>query len=682
MRKRLLIGAVSAAAVCVTSVAAAGGLSGGASSNGAFVVADGAESQSAAALPSFSSCMGFLAYAKSNALDLVGPYGLGGIALPYTDAAPPEAAAEDSGGVPAPSNDFSGTNVQEEGVDEPDIVKTDGDVVYAVAQGKLNAVDVSGPLPVLLGSLPLGEGVGHQLLLAGDRLLVTSTTGFFFEPLPAMEGDVMPPNGTPSTLLTEVDVSDPAAMRVVRTLTLEANYVNARLVGSVARLVVSSAPTNLPFVYPETGKRADLAAAKRRNRAVIRASKLDNWIPVYTVHEELTGRTTTRPLLGCPDVRHPAEFSGLGMLSVLTIDLTQGIEPVDTDAVMASGDTVYASTQGLYVATQQWVDPIPLDDPSASLPAVTTAIHKFDISSPSQTEYRGSGTVTGYLLNQWSLSERDGFLRVVSTDAPSWWGGEESETESMVTVMADEGGRLATVGRLDGLGLGERVYAVRFIGDLGYVVTFRQVDPLHVIDVSDPANPVLRGELHIPGYSAYLHPIGDGLLLGVGQDATPDGRVLGTQASVFDVTSPDNPVLLHKLQLGEGWSEVEFDHHAFLYWPATGLAVLPLERWHFDETGASDYSAGAVGLFVGRTGIVQLGTVEHPSTPSVDPAYPSYATAIRRSLVIGDALYTVSELGLEASDLVTLSDRAWVSFGTPEPPPVGVPEGDGSPPSP
>ena len=453
MRTRLLIGAVSAAAVCVTSVAAAGGLSGGASSNGAFVVADGAESQSAAALPSFSSCMGFLAYAKSNALDLVGPYGLGGIALPYTDAAPPEAAAEDSGGVPAPSNDFSGTNVQEEGVDEPDIVKTDGDVVYAVAQGKLNAVDVSGPLPVLLGSLPLGEGVGHQLLLAGDRLLVTSTTGFFFEPLPAMEGDVMPPNGTPSTLLTEVDVSDPAAMRVVRTLTLEANYVNARLVGSVARLVVSSTPTNLPFVYPETGKRADLAAAKRRNRAVIRASKLDNWIPVYTVHEELTGRTTTRPLLGCPDVRHPAEFSGLGMLSVLTIDLTQGIEPVDTDAVMASGDTVYASTQGLYVATQQWVDPIPLDDPSASLPAVTTAIHKFDISSPSQTEYRGSGTVTGYLLNQWSLSERDGFLRVVSTDAPSWWGGEESETESMVTVMADEGGRLATVGRLGGLGL-------------------------------------------------------------------------------------------------------------------------------------------------------------------------------------------------------------------------------------
>ena len=625
--------------------------------------------------------MALLAYAKSNALDLVGPYGLGGIALPYAAVPAAEAAdGEDTGqGGPTP-DDFSGTNVQEEGVDEPDIVKTDGNVVYAVAQGKLNAVDVSGPVPVLLGALPLGEGFGQQLLLAGDRLLVTATTGFFFEPLPAMEGDVMP-GGAASTILTEVDVSDPAAMRIVRTLTLDANYVSARLVGSVARLVVSSTPTNLPFVYPETGKRRDIAAAERRNRAVIRASTLDNWLPVYRVHEAVTGRTTTKSLLGCPRVRHPAEFSGLGLLSVLTLDLAQGIEPVDTDAVMAGGEMVYASTQGLYVATQQWVDPAELDDPTTSPPAVTTAIHKFDISSPAETEYRGSGTVTGYLLNQWSLSEQNGFLRVVSTDAPSWWGGEESETESMVTVMAEQDGRLATVGRLGGLGHGERVYAVRFIGDLGYVVTFRQVDPLHVIDVSDPANPVLRGALHIPGYSAYLHPIGDGLLLGIGQDATSDGRVLGTQVSVFDVTSPDNPVLLHKLRLGEGASEVEFDHHAFLYWPGTGLAVLPLERWSLDESGASDYSAGAVGLLVGRAGIVQVGTVEHQSTPSGDPDFPAYPTPIRRSLVVGDTLYTVSELGLEASDLVTLTDRAWVSFGTPQPPPVGVPEGEGSPPN-
>ena len=310
----------------------------------------------------------------------------------------------------------------------------------------------------------------------------------------------------------------------------------------MARLVVSSTPMNLPFVYPETGKASDIAAAERRNRAVIRASTLDNWLPAYRVHDAVTGRTTTNSLLGCPRVRHPAEFSGLGLLSVLTLDLAQGIEPVDTDAVMAGGEMVYASTQSLYVATQQWVGPAELDDPSTTPPAVTTAIHKFDISSPAETEYRGSGRVTGYLLNQWSLSEQNGFLRVVSTDAPSWWGGEESETESMVTVMVDQDGRLATVGRLSGLGLGERVYAVRFIGDLGYVVTFRQVDPLHVVDVSDPSNPVLRGSSAHPRLLRL--PPSDrraASLLGIGQDATSDGRVLGTQASVFDVTSPRQP---------------------------------------------------------------------------------------------------------------------------------------------
>ncbi len=635
MRKRLLIGAASLAAICVTGVAAAGGLSGSAPPATATALpagADTAQAEPAAALPSFSSCMALLAYAKSNALDLVGPYGLGGIALPYAAVPAAEAAdGEDAGqGGPTP-DDFSGTNVQEEGVDEPDIVKTDGDVVYAVAQGKLNAVDVSGPVPVLVGSLPLGEGFGQQLLLAGDRVLVTATTGFFFEPLPAMEGDVMP-GGAPSTILTEVDVSDPAAMRIVQTLTLDANYVSARLVGSVARLVVSSTPMNLPFVYPETGKRRDIAAAKRRNRAVIRASTLDNWLPAYRVHDAVTGRTTTKSLLGCPRVRHPAEFSGLGLLSVLTLDLAQGIEPVDTDAVMAGGEMVYASTQSLYVATQQWVDPAELDDPSTTPPAVTTAIHKFDISSPAETEYRGSGTVTGYLLNQWSLSEQNGFLRVVSTDAPSWWGGEESETESMVTVMADQDGRLATVGRLSGLGLGERVYAVRFIGDLGYVVTFRQVDPLHVIDVSDPSNPVLRGALHIPGYSAYLHPIGDGLLLGIGQDATSDGRVLGTQVSVFDVTSPDNPVLLHKLRLGEGASEVEFDHHAFLYWPGTGLAraaaraLEPRRERRLRLLGRRGRAPrGTGGHRPGRDGRAPVDTVRRPRIPRVphpDPAEP------------------------------------------------------------
>ena len=127
-------------------------------------------------------------------------------------------------------------------------------------------------------------------------------------------------------------------------------------------------------------------------------------------------------------------------------------------------------------------------------------------------------------------------------------------------------------GRIGELGKGERVYAVRFVGDVGYVVTFRQIDPLYTVDLADPERPRVLGELKIAGYSAYLHPIGEDLLLGIGQNADAEGRRLGTQLSIFDVSNLRRPQLLHHEALGAGWSEAENDHHAFLFWPRTGLS--------------------------------------------------------------------------------------------------------------
>ena len=188
----------------------------------------------------------------------------------------------------------------------------------------------------------------------------------------------------------------------------------------------------------------------------------------------------------------------------------------------------------------------------------------------------GSGKVSGYLLSQWSLSEFGGVLRVVSTDTPAWWGeGGDS------AVVPDDAARRATarstqVGRIGGLGKGERVYAVRFVGNTGYVVTFRQIDPLYTVDLADPAQPRVLGELEISGYSAYLHPIGEDLMLGIGQEADAAGHPLGTQISIFDVSDLDEARSCSRArQLGQGWSEAESDHHAFLFWPKTGLVVVP-----------------------------------------------------------------------------------------------------------
>jgi uncharacterized secreted protein with C-terminal beta-propeller domain len=299
---------------------------------------------------------------------------------------------------------------------------------------------------------------------------------------------------------------------------------------------------------------------------------------------------------------------------------------------------------------------------------MTTALHKFDISDPGQTVYKGSGQVSGYLLSQWALSEYNGKLRVASTstDMPSWFTGDpRTESESFVTVLEEQSGKLAQIGRVGNLGRGERIYSVRFIDDVGYVVTFRQVDPLYTIDLSQPSNPRVIGELKIPGYSAYLHPLGDNLILGVGQDATDEGRVLGTQVSVFDVSNLARPERLQHKTIGQGWSEAEYDHHAFLYWPKTQLAVLPVQAAFIDDRGTQQGFSGAIGYRIDRGGIKQVGTVVHlgdGAQPQPEGISYPWGAQIRRSVVVGDTLYTVSEQGLKASSLSSLTDRAWVTF--------------------
>jgi beta propeller domain-containing protein len=192
---------------------------------------------------------------------------------------------------------------------------------------------------------------------------------------------------------------------------------------------------------------------------------------------------------------------------------------------------------------------------------------------------------------------------------------------------------------------------VRFIGDDGYVVTFRQTDPLYTLDVGTPTAPKVLGELKILGYSAYLHPVGEGLLLGVGQDATPEGRRLGTQLSLFDVADLRNPVRLHHQTLTAGSSsEVEYDHLAFMYWPATGLTVIPVESW----LGSRPF-VGAAGFRVSRGGIAALGNLTHPV------AEP-WMGQIRRSLVVGERVFTVSDSGILASPIDTLRGGAWIPF--------------------
>jgi hypothetical protein len=588
-------------------------------------------------LKRFQSCPGLVRYARRNALRnaraLIGPpmqvlRGGGGDDDAGGGTPPPPAAPVPA--VPAPGvapvaegEDHSGTNVQEQGVDEPDLVKTDGTRLLVIAGDTLHAIDPRAPEPTLLDSLPLPSGSGHELLLRGDRALVIS--GVYGE---AIALDTPP--GYPVTRLTELDVSEPGRLRVLRTLEVDGSYLTARLTGDTARVVMTSTPRAL-------------ARSVRR----VRRARAAGWTPNAVLTQRASGRKRTGKLVSCRSVRRTRGFSGLDMVTVLTIDLDRGLPAVDTDALMTDADTVYASQNSLYVATHRWLDPntIGEGEPPAGM---RTAIHRFDASQRDITEYRSSGEVKGFLLSQWSLSEHAGHLRVASTQAPEWWVDPDGTSESHVTVLREDGNALAEVGRVGGLGRGERIYAVRFIGDVGYVVTFRQVDPLYTIDLATPSAPKVLGELKIRGYSAYLHPVGDGLLLGVGQDATEEGARLGTQLSLFDVSDLRNPVRLHQSRVG-GFSETETDHRAFLYWPATALTVVPVENWDPEFFGA-------IGFRVDRAaGIAELGRLTHPV------AQPFRGT-IRRTLVVGDRLFTVSHAGVMASPLATLRGGAWLRF--------------------
>jgi hypothetical protein len=619
----------------------------------AVCAAAGAGAGTAAPSPSrlvaFDGCRSFATYMREHAVELVGRNGIGAVT---------REGGTSPGNAPSASA-FSTTNVQEEGVDEPDAVKTDGSTLFVAGSGRISAVDVRSGRPTVIATLRLDKGTTHELLLRGDHLLALSRRNVV--PVTRI-GPISPILPLPlKTTLTEIDVASPARMHVVRSMELDGGYLAARLVGPTARVVVASSPiTEFPLL-PTSGAGA---LARNRDRNLIRGASAARWLPDYTVRNARGAVTRKGTLVGCRDVLRPRPVSGLGLVTVLTVDLERGLQPVDSDALAADARTVYASPSSLYLATSE----VRVVAPRGGVTPAGTALHKFDISSPDETRYRASGRVPGVLLDQWSLSERDGILRVASTSVPVQTGGPATESETSVTTFAERGGSLAPLGRTGGLGRGERVQAVRFVGDAGYVVTFKQVDPLFTIDLSDPARPVVRGKLELRGYSAYLHPLGDGRLLGIGQDATAEGRTVGTLASLFDVSDPSHPRRLDSLTLGQTRSQAEEDHHAFLWWPRTRLAVIPIQTY-LDRP-----FVGALGLRIGRSQISEAGRLVHPDRPGVEPV-GSPGTPIVRSLVVGDTLYTVSVTGVKASALGTFADRGFarLPFDPPGKPPQPPP---------
>jgi hypothetical protein len=416
------------------------------------------------------------------------------------------------------------------------------------------------------------------------------------------------------------------------------------MIDGTVRVVLQTPAGPFDWSYPEDSSAAALERAAEANREVIRRSTISDWLASSTT-KDAAGATTAGGLLApCASVAAPPRPSDLGTVTVATFEMAGDLTSTSGAGVAASSNTVYASTDRLVVATQRWTGWTPdVGDRG------TTELHTFDITDRGATRYVASGAVGGFLLNQFSLSQHEGHLRVAATEGAPW--GPEPSSSSTLSVLAEDGSDLRIVGSVGGLGEGERIFAVRFLGDLAAVVTFRQVDPLYLVDLADPRAPRVTGELKIPGFSSYLHPAGS-LLIGVGQDADADGRTLGTQVATYDISDRAAPRQVAKQVFPGAYSEVENDHKAFLYWPAAGLTVLPIAEWAEEGTGFH----GAVGLDVGATGsLAERGRIAHPSSDG-------WPATVRRSFVVDDLLYTLSEVGLRADRLSGFGQVSWTPF--------------------
>ncbi len=440
-----------------------------------------------------------------------------------------------------------------------------------------------------------------------------------------------------------------------------------------------------------------------QNEAIIDATDLDELIP--RVYELQGGNITIHSFTDaadCQDFVIAKDGTSSSVTSIMTLDLESDDLSFEADHVMSNWATIYASADMLVIAEMAndwwWFCCGEEDEDSSNVEYYeATNLHAFDISQPGETSYIGSGRVNGTILDQFSLSEHNGFLRVATTTGQwgRWWlsAEEQSGPENHVFVLeqlmhaagsTEPSTELNVVGHVGGIAVGERIWSSRFVGDRGYLVTFRNVDPLWTLDLSDPTNPQVIGELEVPGVSTYIHPLDENHLLTIGIAGDKNGLDWGsTQLSLFDVTDFADPKLASKLELSPvpddekhgwnwAWSEATYEHKAFQYW--NGQLAIPLSTSRYtDENGYGHYE------YVSKLVLVDVSTedglsiydgtsIDHSMFYEMDEWYWDRPD-IRRTVFIDDYVYAISQQGVTVHQLDTmaLSDYAGLPVSDPDP---------------
>jgi len=589
----------------------------------------------------------------------------------------------------AAGTDYSQTNVQVAGVDEPDFVKNDGRYIYIISGNRLVIVDAYPAQNADIISETEIEDNVKEIFIIGDRLVLFST-GNSDIPVRTMSESaggmervaVMPPyyRSNPVTHAVVYDITDRKSPAVIKDYTIDGDYVDARMIGGIVYMLTRE---NI-YAYDDIV----VPAVRESGKVVIEP---DVW---YFDNPEYNYVFST----------------------VTALDATTGAEKDAKTFLIGSGNILYVSQDAMYVSYQKWhpvyrtvaggpqvavaaEEAVVSSGSAASAPILyedfnrmsesekqafitemksgeqeairkreidqtTTVIHKIAISN-GNIAYVANGEVSGYVKNQFAMDEYNGNLRVATT-SDVWTNRGQYEYNNVFVLD----GSMKTVGSLTRIAEQEKIYSTRFIGDRLYMVTFKRIDPFFVIDLSTPENPKILGKLKIPGYSDYLHPYDSTHIIGVGKETSTNDwggvSTRGVKLALFDVSDVEHPKQIDKVEIGESGTDSAAlsDHKAFLFDVGKNLLVIPVRQVTnvpvMPKTGSYDkaplvwYGAYVFGV-TPETGFSLKGTVQHGTGTSGYYWYGSSANEVKRSLYIGNDLYTISSNKIVATSLENIN---------------------------
>ncbi len=551
------------------------------------------------------------------------------------DASQPEAS-------PSASPDHSATNVQVEGVDEADSVKTDGKTIYQLRAQDLKITDISTGVMKSVATIKFDEVASiSEFYLYNDKLIVIGYSQMFYPMYEKFAPDMMPiQQGTPKTLLYFYDVSQPANPVLIRKFEGDGTYMTSRL--TVGKLYMV----------------------------------MNKWLMGYNLTAESVLPTFTDTLItkgseavkktsiGFDTLRYFPDTVESNLMITLGFDLDVMTKSPHESAYLGNSTNVYANSDSMIIAMDRYhYDFSGTSESFAPTFKNTTELYNFKLVNGT-INFSAKGSVPGRVLNQFSMDAYKGNYRIATTSGETW----SDTSQNNLYVL---GSNMELKGRLEGLAPGERIYSARFVEDRAYLVTFKQVDPFFVIDLKDPTKPSVLGYLKITGFSDYLQPYDANTVIGFGRETieTANGPILsGLKIAMFDVTDVKKPIEKSKIVLGSSnsWSDVLTNHKALLFSKDKNLFALPVSLYSgvgnenkFSFQGAYVYSISPVEGFVLR------GTSTHLSQPEIDDSYLKwYDTSKNISRIIwsGTTLYTLSEYGIKSHNLDTMIENGYLVY--------------------